>query len=258
MGFESGEPDHARLREHSADFTPRPVVDQFAQAILGAMETSGVQSFTMLDPAAGAGVFGQSFRAVARRLAMESSIHAYELREEERPNLERHYDEVTIGDALTIQAGLVSALEHEPVSTKGDWLERWNALHYDLIVTNPPFHLWKEYLIAYRNRLDERYGAGGVLAFLGLSTWGQRSREGVKLFQDAKYRPFAEFRITGTLGFRGPGVNPETGKKWGTDTRNYSWWVWKAEPSEAPSWACSNLPLLDGSERRWTTRPGTD
>jgi phospholipid N-methyltransferase len=247
MGFATGEPDHGRLREHSADFTPRPVVDQFANLLLGILADVGGEEFTMLDPAAGSGVFGQSFRAVARRLAMKSSIHAYELREEEKPHLARHYDEVTIGDALTIDLERISQPDSDV------WL---SDLSYDLIVTNPPFHLWREYLTTFRRRLN----ANGVMAFLGLSTWGQRSKDGVSLFEDEVYRPHREYRITGTLGFRGPGVNPENGKKWGTDTRNYSWWLWKAESNddEEGIWSCRNLPLLDGSDRRWTSKPGTD
>ena len=247
MGFDSGEPDHERLRDHSADFTPRPVVDQFAMWLLSKLVDNECESFTMLDPAAGGGVFGQSFRAVARKLAMESTIDAYELREEERANLERHYDAVTIGDAL--------AIDLERISRPGEdvWLDD-DEMAYDLIATNPPFHLWKEYLIAFRHRLKP----GGVLAFLGLSTWGQRSKAGVELFANEDYRPWGELRITGTLGFRGPGINPENGKRWGTDTRNYSWWIYKPGPPPGPDWWSTNAELLPGCDRRWTVRPGFD
>ena len=151
MGFDSGEPNHARLREHSADFTPRPVVLQlfdWLASLDGIHAGFSPSTDTMLDPAAGAGVFGQVARIV--KYGRQFTTHGMEIREEEREHVRRHYDHATIGDALVSPC-------------PGPW---------GLIATNPPFHLWKEYVLAYRDLI----ASGGMLCLLGLCSWGQRSR----------------------------------------------------------------------------------
>ena len=233
FNFDDGAPDHKRLRAHSADFTPRGVVDQFVEGIESNADAEELQvPRRILDPAAGGGVFGQSLRAMLKRNGVtNTTITGVELREEEEPNLQRHYDEVIIGDALQY------ARSAEP---------------FDLIITNPPFGLWREYLAAYRHLLT----ADGGLVLLGLCTWGQRAKASVEMYEQRQYQPLGLKRITGTIGFRGPGVNPETGKRWGTDTRSYGWWCWGPNAPTMKGWLTSNLPLLDSTGRRWRVKPG--
>lgn len=236
LGFDAGEPDRERLREHSADFTPRGVVDQFVaryfdlvQRVEGP-EWARREPHRVLDPAAGGGVFGQSIRAEAEKRGLDVHLTAVELRDEEATNLGRHYDEVVTADALEYAK---------------------DAQLFDWIVTNPPFPLWREYVRTFRSLLRPH----SAMSLLGLVTWGQRSRDGVELFLDARFRPVALQRITGTLGFRGPGINSETGKRHGTDTRSYGWWTWGLGCGAA-GWVTTNLALLDSSGRRWKVKPG--
>ena len=239
LGIDTGEPNHERLREHSADFTPLPVVTQMLEFIwggMGGMAAAGCDTFIqsqgafMLDPAAGGGVFGQAMGLHPGFAKWTRS--GVEIRAEEKA-AERHYDNLRLGDALA-----------------ADTLA-WYA-RYDLIMTNPPFHLWKEYVRTFLPLLR----SGGVLALLGLCSWGQRSAAGVELFTE--HRPAIQARITGTIGFRGPGINPKTGNKWGSDPRDYCWWVWvNLGDSPIDVWASLNLPLLPAMDRRWRERPGT-
>ena len=236
FNFDDGAPNTERLREHSADFTPRGVVDQFVSSYFDLVqgvegdEWARKEPHRVLDPAAGGGVFGQAIRAEAEKRGLLMHITAVELRGEEASNLGRHYDEVVTGDALEYAK---------------------NRRPFDWIVTNPPFPRWREYVRAFQPLLRRT----AAMSFLGLVTWGQRSKAGVDLFLDFRYRPVALQRSTGTLGFRGPGTNPETGKRHGTDTRSYGWWMWGLG-YEAAGWVTSNLPLLDAAGRRWKVKPG--
>ena len=95
---------------------------------------------------------------------------------------------------------------------------------------------------------------------LGLSTWGQ-SADGVDLFRE--FMPAFQVRVGGRIGFRGPGTNPKTGKPWGVDQRDYSWWIW-APGMRSPSfngdryWRTLQLPVLPTAQRTWRIKPGTE
>ena len=91
---------------------------------------------------------------------------------------------------------------------------------FDLIATNPPFKHFHEWLPL----LKERVAPGGVLMLLCLNEVGIRGSAGRESFME--HTPSAQLQIAGTVGYRGPGLNPRTGKKWGMDQRSYSWWIW--------------------------------
>lgn len=226
FGLDDGAPDHERLREHSADFTPSALVRQMFEQFK--LRYRSPDPISMVDAGAGAGVFGQQAKLVLGE-DLRASV-GVEIRDEEQ--FTRHY-------TLGVHANFLE-------------LEARRFPSANLVVGNVPFHLWREFVVHARGIVGPR----GWVIFLGLSSWGQRARDGIELFSEVP--PFAQWRIAGPIGFRGPGRNPETGKRWGTDTRCYSWWVWRgASMGEIPSWATTNLPLLPSIERRWTTRPGT-
>jgi hypothetical protein len=228
LGFDSGAPDHERLRAYDADFTPGPVVAQgleWVDRLVGAPDV-------FLDPSAGAGVFGQQYAALAPR----SHRIGIEIREEEFPGVEAHY-----------------------MSAHHSSFESWGAetdVRPDIIATNPPFTLFAEFV----ETSHEILAADGALMLLGLSTWGQ-SAAGAALFE--RFMPIVQLRIGGRIGFRGPGHNPKTGDPWGSDLRDYSWWIWMPSAITRhfygdPYWRTIQLPSLSLAQRTWRVKPGTE
>ena len=226
LGFVAGGIEPERLKAFEVDCTPGPVVRQMFEQ--WGVERSGLK---ILDLCAGSGVFGQQARDVLGD-AIES-LTAVEIRSEERPNLERWYDEVRIGDLR----------------------EQTDLGEFDLIVGNPAFSFWLDALtLAQSVRVSH-----GAVVMLGLNELGTRGSASRGAWE--KHPPAQQWRIAGTLGFRGPGKNPETGKRWGTDTRSYSWWVWRNPGvwgSTPGVWLARDLPPLSAQERTWRARPGTE
>lgn len=225
FGFDAGEPDHDRLREFDADFTPGPIVFQALVRLSGWR-----RPMTILDPSAGAGVFGQQCRLIWP----DAKIWGVEPRQEERNHLMRHYDFILIQ-------------KFQPLEVFGS---------PDLIITNPPFPLFPGFIEA-AHTLQPRTNEGRPkgLVLLGLSTWGQ-SAEGVELFE--RFTPYMQLRIGGRIGYRGPGLNPLTQKPWGVDQRDYSWWVWDTSGPPTDHWMTFQLPVLSVADRTWKVRPGTE
>jgi hypothetical protein len=222
-----------RLKEFEVDCTPGPIVQQGFESYFWMLGTQKCQVLPkrILDLCAGSGVFGQQ----ARKFFPDAEIVAVEIRKEERANLDRHYDEVHIGDFR-----------------EGPWLG-----HFDLVVTNPAFSLFTD---ALSNGLEATTPTG-VVMLLGLNELGTRGSASRQAF--TKSPPLWQWRIAGTVGFRGPGTNPKTGKPWGCDTRSYSWWVWQRVADGLKRWphvgrAALELPLLGPRERTWRRRPGTE
>lgn len=206
-------------------FTPEPVARQGCEALA---EVLGIEPSRVLDPSAGGGVFGK----VARDVWPQAELHGVEPRESERDSLARHYDHHHVG-----------FIQDAP-------LPGWHqAAAFDLVVTNPPFSCWVDVLGSVVPYVQ------GFVAFLGLSTWGQSSDQQA-CFQHL--RPHCQLRVVGRVHFRGPGINPRTGKRWGADQRDVSWWVWRIEDRPPlPSWFVRDLPELPPAARRWTERPGS-
>ena len=236
FGFEDGAPNHARLREHDADFTPQGIVRQGLLAARNLGHFPAGRPFNYVDPSSGAGVFGLEMRHVFAQWDVQST--GVELREEEGDWVAKNYQVPIVGLAF------------------GSLLPTLKPGSFDLIATNPPFTLFPDFLTQSLPLLSDH----GSLMMLGLSTWGQ-SAEGAKLFDE--HPPHYQLRITGRIGFRGPGINPSTKKPWQTDQRDYSWWVWLRQgwsgfydrlPGEWMSW---NLPTLSTVHRTWRDKPGT-
>lgn len=232
LGFDAGEPDHDRLRRFDADFTPGPIV---RQGLVELRKLFVGRYDYILDPSAGAGVFGQQ----ARELWPDAHLTGVEPRQEETPYLERHYCSIS------------TMRFNEWVECQGS-----SAFPVGLLATNPPFSLFPEFVELGHEVVDR----AGAIVLLGLSTWGQ-SAEGVELFN--RFPPALQLRIGGRIGFRGPGNNPRTGKPWGVDQRDYSWWVWT--PGMRPRafngarcWNTMQLPVLPTAQRTWRVKPGTE
>jgi len=253
MEFDGGGPDHERLRKHAADFTPEPVVEQFIRYLARFRRPPDL----VLDPSCGPGVFGK----VIRRVWPKAIVVGIEPRTEEMEHAMRNNHRVLnteYGQALS--SGLLDATLRD----MADKIGRKDA-SFDLVVTNPPFPLWRDFV---RDSLPLLHDRGqprpGYLALLGLNGWGARSEAGFDLFEELP--PTRQSRIPGTINFRGPGINPKTKQKWASDTRDYSWWQWSMravhrvlqQDEHRIPWASENLPRLPGADRKWTVKPGTD
>jgi len=253
MGFDGGGPDHDRLREHAADFTPEPVVEQFIRHLARFRPPPEL----VLDPSCGPGVFGK----VIRRVWPKAIVVGIEPRTEEMEHALRNNHRVLNTEYdHAISSGLLFVTLRE----LADKIGREDA-SFDLVVTNPPFPLWRDFVVDSLGVLvDMERPYPGYLALLGLNGWGSRSEDGFNLFEELY--PTRQSRIPGTINFRGPGINPKTKKKWSSDSRDYSWWQWSMravarvlqQPEHRIPWACENLPRLPGDARKWTVKPGTE
>lgn len=193
------------------DYTP-PVVA--LQGVMAMKELFCLDPESILDPSAGAGVFGQAFRTVwpnAHTSAIEpKAVESWFLRQ--------NYDQHVIGEFGPTLVG------------EG----------YDLVLTNPPFHSWREFV--EKSLMVVR--PGGYVVFLGLTSWNGRSEAGYELFETIP--PVAEMRIPGAVGYRIKG----------NDVRDYCYWVFRRSRGEAPlpCWVSFNLPRLPGNLRKWHER----
>ena len=143
-------------------------------------------------------------------------------------------------------ASEVRTEEHEKLrgiydDVVGDYRDAPGAGQYDLALGNWPFSLWHKILpeaVAATN--------GGMVATLGLSSWGHSTEpsEAREVFE--AFPPSYQLRIQGRIMFlagKGPG-----GKRYGSDNRKYSWWVWGL-PRAGQGWVCRNLPEISKAER---------
>lgn len=250
--------DPARAKAFEVGLTPEPIVDQFATFLRSAYFDSMRarprigRPLAMLDPSAGAGVFGRVFGRVFPELERRIAV---EVREEEAPNLVRNYTGHLIGkfeDVLPALRGLFPVPE-EPDPYADDPIDIDARNGFDLIVTNPPFSMiapdesgssWLDDLIEL---LDEH----GLLALLLPSdTFQRKEHEWPWLIERAVHRvPTAVYRIPGRIAFLGGSS---------TDHRTYSWFVWRRARSfmHPQSWQTYTLPPLVAALKRWRTRPG--
>jgi hypothetical protein len=225
------QPDRERWAKHDADFTPRRVVRQgleLAERVLG--QAPG----TLLDPCAGAGVFGME----AHHLWRGCLRFGIEARAEEREHVARWYPHGFVIDRFQDAPSI--------------------GLEPDLIATNPPFDQWPE-LLAWA--LDY-VRPGGVVMFLGLVSWGCSDEPSERADVLRAFPPVLEGRIFGRIKFR-TGRNPNTGKPYGTDSRKYAWWCWQRDGVRStfeglPTWSTTILPAIPRPDREWKVRPGTE
>src|SRR3989304_9495133 len=129
----------ARLLGYSAFYTPMEVV---RQGVSMALEKCYQTPRFFLDPSAGGGVFGK----VIGELAPYTHRTGIEIREETRMEAARHYEDFKVGSLLTHFRGKVAL--------------------FDLIMSNPPFHVWEETVTAMLPLLTPDRGR---LILLGIS-----------------------------------------------------------------------------------------
>lgn len=229
LQIEGVEDVRARWAAFDACFTPEAIVEQGLQ---WAEWHSLIRVLRVLDPCAGAGVFGK----VARRLWPDAMVVGNEPRREEHEHLLRHY----------------STWEHETAQEFARVsLLTYPDLRYELIATNPPWGEcdaaanWGDIFDAVWPLVAEC----GLLMLLGPSTWGHsdESSECARVF-DA-HVPAYQLRIRGRIAFNGGS---------GTDNRKCSWWVWCNDGVARDSTTMVTLPALPAEARRWTVRPGTE
>lgn len=186
---------------------------------------------SVLDPSAGSGVWARAARAI---LGESTFIAGAEPRESERANVVAAHNLGIVCDfdrALALEGPLGGTI-------------------FDLVISNPPFSAFKRgwWLDLLRS---DRLHSGSVVAFLGLSQWGQ-SEEAADLL--AEWAPSLQLRAGGRIAYRGDGK---------ADAREHSLWAWLVGENERPKrrkrWAVEQLPVLPAELRRWepSAVPGT-
>ena len=216
-----------RLREYEADMTPLGAARQIVNT-LWPRGACSPEPRVILDPAAGNGSIGIALR---ERFPMATLV-AVEPRVECRPALERIYTHV---NTMTLEQFACMSFPYLPC-TEGFFA-------FDAVITNPPFSMLREFI----ERGHRFVKASGSVTYLALSTFGQAHAWREILSQ----RPVIDqHRIGGRLSFRTGRTNPKTGKPYGADQRDYSWWTWRPGYGVGMSWRCTQLPTLSASERR--------
>jgi hypothetical protein len=218
------EDERARWAAFDACFTPEAVVEQGLRWLEW---HSLIRVARVLDPCAGAGIFGK----VARRLWPEAWTVGVEPRVEE--NCHRHYDATYLATAQEFGTTISGKTRYELVSTNPPWgsgqaVDNWGDI-FDAV--------WP--LVADR----------GMLALLGPSTWGHSDEASERVDVFERVCPAYQLRIRGRIAFNGGSS---------TDNRKCSWWVWCNDGVARDSTTMINLPALPAEARRWTVRPGTE
>jgi hypothetical protein len=216
------------LADHEADYTPTAVALQLFLALVEQVPRVAYAA-RCLDPAAGSGVWGQVMRAV---LDERARIDAIEPRASEVAGLtERHIYTRVANDAFD--------------ASKLDPDDR-----YDVVATNPPFSAFKAGWWLDLFAAGRLHGEA-VVAFLGLSQWGQTKAAEPLL---KRWSPTLQIRCGGRPHFRGA--------EDGSDSREYCLWVWINGGVKKPvrvGWWTAQLPVLPSELRTWSKSaiPGT-
>lgn len=257
---------HARLREHEADFTPRPVVRAILEWYLanvlrvaglangqrylyltgGSVATRPSSVLRILDACAGAGVWASEVRRLFMLLGVDVHITAIELREEEAPHLRRHADRVVIGDWRAFVE-----------SCKRD------GTRFDLVVGNPPFALARAPEIS-RTECDVDASmpvmladiASLVILYNSQQAWTKTSR-GYEVRR--RFPPAYAVDVPGSINHRS-GVNPENDKRYAADKIPYSACLWLGAPAgpHVGLTPTGMIDPIDGRSWREDLRPGAE
>lgn len=223
----AGRTDSAEvLADLEVDYTPVAVAVQLLLA-LRERGLLGEECRRVLDPAAGSGCWGRAARAV---LGPIPHLVGVEPRASEAANLGR-YDS---GFTLTIEQFIDQG--------------RGRIKPFDLIASNPPFtafeSFWPQLL-----RDAGLVASGGIIAFYGLTQWGQSAQAIAHL---RLWSPSLQLRCGGRNAHRADGK---------CDAREYSLWVWDETDRvrdlsrRRPRWSAEQLPELPLEMRRW--QPGS-
>lgn len=243
------------LDETEADYTPEGVVVQLLLALRECRPN--FRPRLALDPAAGSGVWGRAMRAV---FGGELLVAAVEKRKSEADNLARAYRWWTIGSALGEGPRVL--------------LRRAGARGFDFSAGNPPFSAFEDDGWADNFRERELLEPGALVAFYGLSQWGQSKEAATTL---KRWSPSLQLRVGGRVEHRGvgtyrwapipkkrrvPGGPTHEWRKNGGDSREYCLWVWDLADygrKGRPRWQAEQLPILPRRHRCWLPDevPGT-
>ena len=219
--------DAAVLAKLEVDYTPAAVAVQLLLALNELAEIGGDPG-RCLCPSAGSGVWARAMRAAFGQAPVIVGVDA---RESERANLEAACDVAIIGDV-----------------TKPDTLGDFD--NFGLVADNPPFSafssFWPGLLLDSR-----RLARGAVVAFYGLSSWGQSAEAAPHL---ARWSPSLQIRVGGRIAHRGGPA---------ADAREYSLWCWSKDQSfespRWPSWRTVQTAVMPAALRSWdpASIPGT-
>lgn len=221
------------LREREADYTPRPVVRQLFSYLSKQLHYPPVH---MLDPAAGAGVFGQVCREVFPRTVVDS----VEIAEHEAALLRKQRRR------LYPDAVFEGRLQEYASANAG-------RVFFSLIAGNPPFSQAAEFVELLRPMLTT--APLGQLVLLLPRGWADRSEDKHAWQMQTNDRGdyinlhSVELRIPGGISFRSTG---------GSAFQDYAWHIWGPRPKAEPCVAVRYLERLPPDARRWKTIPGTE
>jgi len=227
-----------RWDKYSAWFTPPDVAEQGCWAAAQV----GVSPETVIDLGAGAG----SILSRAPHVWPRAHLAALEIREEERPHLDRWAHEVVIGDfrevvnlGLDCGGGGPRLLIGNPPYGASDDDEAddltTQALHWGFRVLSPGD--WILFLL--RKSYEEGEAASH---FFSPASEGGRS-------------PLCDFRVQGRAQFR-RGVNA-AGNRLSGDFIGHRWVLWRVGV-HPQFWKSAALPPLPSSSLSYAIRPGTE
>jgi hypothetical protein len=160
-----------------------------------------------------------------RELWPDAIIDAIDIRPEEEAHLRRNADTVRIGDALELA-------------------KHFGDGEYDAAIDNIPFSLMREFVDAFLRVAHDCWFFAPYDALIRGEDTTEWLRTNAKWLQRVIVVP-------GAIGFRGPGSS--------SDFRQYALWCFSADRVRSKyGWDVELLPWLDGADRKWVTRPGTE
>lgn len=186
-----------------------------AEQVLRGAQQLGMDGDEFVDVGAGSGPWGQRLGFVlphARRTAIE-------IRAEERPYLDRWYEDVRIADFRTVSF----------------------PNKVDAVIGNPPFFSLTQ-AIYWAHRQVRR---GGWIVYLVPAGYGA-SADAEELLRSLP--PLYSLRIMGRLSFLTDGA----------DFQHHEAFIWRTGAPIQPSWGTYPLPPLAGSSRGWVIPPGRE
>lgn len=201
----------------------------------------------VLCPTAGSGPWARAIRVALEFIGCRVHVTAMDIRESERANLERAADVAIVGrfpdDAPRDLFDVV--IDNIPFSGFAD---RWHVKCRDLGIVRQ----------------------GGIVAFYGLTSWGQgeesvaalsewTAETAIRVGGRVAHRPIGELRWSKIPKRRRvPGGPTHEWRESTTDMREVSVWVWR-DPGTSLVWTTHQLPVLPPELRRWdkSAVPGT-
>jgi hypothetical protein len=237
----------------------------------------------VLDICAGGGVWASEVRRFAAQLGFEVRITAVDYEPDERPNLERHADEVIIGDWHT-GLGMVQ-------DGPGAWVWGPERREYDLVIGNPAFSQARAATRAEWPRASGPPKKPGGPATVTKAESRERKRLTDKMLEAGEYPERAEYDTAGSMpalclqcapavvlyttqqcytktsagwltridypyavSYEIPSSIGHRGRGEGQDDKPYSAFMWLRGCGE-PSATFMLKPIAD---RNWDERPGTE